>query len=59
MNFFLQEQWFGLSEAIDRTWVSVENVFEEMPDTVVKFLQTLRARKRLFKCAKQSIKLIS
>lgn len=53
----LNIQWLGLPNVVDRTWVSLQTMFEDMPDTVIDFIQTQKAKKTLIKPTKQSINL--
>lgn len=54
-GIFLHVQWLGLPDEIDRTWVPLTSLFEDMPDMVQEFLRTHIKEKSLVKRAKQSI----
>lgn len=58
-GIFLQIQWLELPDAIDLTRVSVQNMFKDMPDTVVDFLQNHSRKKALLQRTQQSLHLIA
>lgn len=58
-EIYLQIQWLGLPDAIDLTWVSLQTMCEDTPDTMVAFLQNDKLKTSIITRAKQSINLKS
>lgn len=58
-GLFLQIQWLGLPDSTDKTWVSLQTIFEDMPNIVREFLQTHKGKAELIGRAKQSTNLNS
>ena len=53
-GIFLQVQWLGLPDAIDRTWLPLKSMNEDMPEAVLEFLNQHKQNKKLVKMAKQN-----